>query len=526
MNNNSHIMEQDNTTNTNTYVDDYNYPSLNRKDLMSLSTITNKDFPIRKFKCINTKRDWSVNLYNLDIERAVPKRSGVFTNKVDFINKNDDIEKSRPNPEKHYNHPDYILNCRDIDKAYPKKTNVFSKRIVNPLEPKYSLPKPSKPFEHPEPKFIKDSMNIDDIVGTKAKPLFPGVPKRNTNYEDHPRKPYERKVFYDNFNYRDVNEDCLNKVKFVRRTNPLQPEYGRYGGYIYGSRPYENSMQLLYSKDKGMRYMSNDDIYGSFPGSLNRYARFSCDRSSLYSSGDIEGAKAGTKMKGIVTKRCTNPLNPKYQYLGHTENLGMFGLKQDQQENVRLHRSGSVKQNRRYEITKEDEVGIENGKIMNSYNTNNNNVNDVNGRACKREFNKMSSQSCGNIFIPNHYNTNTNNNDVDIPEDDNDYDYPMFNPELYRKPNPNYELPHHKDLHLANLNPNSRLDTQRQKALLYPSSYDDTVKHLAKSNSCVDMRPQTNQQFLNHDPLFNKLQPKPCYERQMDYFIKDNNYEP
>jgi hypothetical protein len=47
---------------------DYNYPTLNRKDLMSLSTINNNDANIRKFKCINTKRDWSANLYNLDIE--------------------------------------------------------------------------------------------------------------------------------------------------------------------------------------------------------------------------------------------------------------------------------------------------------------------------------------------------------------------------------------------------------------------------------------------------------------------------
>ncbi len=47
---------------------DYNYPALNRRDLMSLSTINNADAPVRKFKCINTRRDWSTNLYNLDIE--------------------------------------------------------------------------------------------------------------------------------------------------------------------------------------------------------------------------------------------------------------------------------------------------------------------------------------------------------------------------------------------------------------------------------------------------------------------------
>ena len=72
------------------------YPTLNRKDLMSLSTINNNDFPIKKFKQMNTKRDWSLNLYNLDIEGASPRKFSLFYNKIDFINKNNDIEKSYP----------------------------------------------------------------------------------------------------------------------------------------------------------------------------------------------------------------------------------------------------------------------------------------------------------------------------------------------------------------------------------------------------------------------------------------------
>ena len=39
-----------------------------RKDLMSLSCINEKDSNIKKFKQINTKRNFSLNLYNLDIE--------------------------------------------------------------------------------------------------------------------------------------------------------------------------------------------------------------------------------------------------------------------------------------------------------------------------------------------------------------------------------------------------------------------------------------------------------------------------
>jgi hypothetical protein len=36
---------------------DYAYPSLNRSDLMSLQTLTAKDFPMKKFKQLDTARD-------------------------------------------------------------------------------------------------------------------------------------------------------------------------------------------------------------------------------------------------------------------------------------------------------------------------------------------------------------------------------------------------------------------------------------------------------------------------------------
>jgi len=48
-------------------VEDYNYRSLNRSDLMSLSSINESDMRIKKFKQLDTKRDWSISLYNMDI---------------------------------------------------------------------------------------------------------------------------------------------------------------------------------------------------------------------------------------------------------------------------------------------------------------------------------------------------------------------------------------------------------------------------------------------------------------------------
>ena len=60
------------------YNEDYNYPSLNRKDLMSLDTIKEKDFSRKKLNSINSKRNWSQNLNNLDIDKSYPKRNDIF----------------------------------------------------------------------------------------------------------------------------------------------------------------------------------------------------------------------------------------------------------------------------------------------------------------------------------------------------------------------------------------------------------------------------------------------------------------
>ena len=107
------------------FSDDFNYPSLNRKDLMILDTIKEKDFKRKGINRLISNRDWSMGLYNLDIDKSFPKRRDRYLNKIDFINKIDDIEKARPSKEKKYNKPNFSLNVRDIEKAYPKKERQF-----------------------------------------------------------------------------------------------------------------------------------------------------------------------------------------------------------------------------------------------------------------------------------------------------------------------------------------------------------------------------------------------------------------
>lgn len=53
-------------------IDHYNYPPLNRRDLMSLSKITSRDEIFRNVKNrINTNRDYSQNLMTADISGTI-----------------------------------------------------------------------------------------------------------------------------------------------------------------------------------------------------------------------------------------------------------------------------------------------------------------------------------------------------------------------------------------------------------------------------------------------------------------------
>ena len=189
--------------------DDFNYPSLSRKDLMYLDTLNSRDFPIKKINQIDSKRDWSANLYNLDIESSVPKRNNIFTYKIDFINKTDDIEKARPNKEIILDKPDFILDISDIERAHPKKLFWNSQRHVNPLNPIYKLPSYIKAEPATPLKFIRNQIDISDIEKSKPKKLYPLKMRPFKTYDEikgvHPKKAYVRKKLHDSLNYSDLN---------------------------------------------------------------------------------------------------------------------------------------------------------------------------------------------------------------------------------------------------------------------------------------------------------------------------------
>ena len=174
---------------------DYNYPPLNRKDLIYNRNLDNSDFPIRKFKQIQTNRDFSLNNYVLDIKGAFPRRYGFYSKKTDFTNTNLDIEKSFPINKfnKFTNKPDFIYNNDDIEFSKPQGHHVFQNdRHVDPLNPVYKLPTcenknyfnfNEKEFEN---KFIRDTLDIRDIEGTKPKKsYYESILEKNKNLNNN-----------------------------------------------------------------------------------------------------------------------------------------------------------------------------------------------------------------------------------------------------------------------------------------------------------------------------------------------------
>ncbi len=359
--------------------------SLNRKDLKDLSIINGKS---HNFKKLDTNRDWSLNLYNLDIEGSCPRKFSFFTNKVDFTNKNNDIEKSSPkNYYPNINKKSFILSNEDIEFSNPQCNKKVSSRHTNPLCPRYPSP-PMEVCPLPPPKFIRDSIDIKDIKGSAPnklgfnKKLFKFPIKKEEIKDSKPKKPYIRKIKYEYMNYHDVTN---KKIKY-RNTNPLRPQYNwsymenrKLLGSIDGNAP------LIYNK-----YLYNNnfnlntkDIKGAYTGStklINKYI----GNTFYLKTKDISGAQADTLIRGIITKRHLNPITPNYQYLGHSEiqnidnNPYFIGFKSTENFNnkkIELNKDNVLDNKIKIIEDEKDQKAIEDYKNLNNKNIKSKNIN-------------------------------------------------------------------------------------------------------------------------------------------------------
>lgn len=477
---------------------DYNYPPLNRKDLSDLSKINDKN---RQFKKLNTNRNWSLNLYNLDIEGSSPRKFGFFINKEDFTNKNNDIEKSSPkNYYPNINKKSFNLTNDDIEFSKPQCVKNETNRHINPLEPKYNLPNPPI-YPITPPKFIRDSMDISDIKGAKPKKigndknLFKEPIEKEVIKDSWPKKPYLRKSKYEYMDYRDVTKKIINN----RNTNPLRPIYNwKYADNMKSFGPIEGNYPSTYSKYiyKMPFILNNKDIEGSNVGSKNRILKFNGSNRS-YSTLDIRGAQGGTLPRGIITNRHINPIAPKYKYLGHSE----ISLIDNNPYNAGFSSAGHYdKKNLNMKIN------FSSNNNINTIKSDNNN--SIENNSSHNENNKILEK---NIKIVEDKKENKNNKyEVPLRSDSKpDFgNFPVFNSnvefdkEKYKKPEVFYGVPHYKYLIPSDL-ANKKVDTNKFEKLKIPIKPINKKEMKRRSASTSTLSKESNNYCSQLDEFMN-----------------------
>ena len=419
------------------------YSLLSKKDTMYLSSLNSNDFPIRKFKQICSSRDWSLNLYNLDIEGSSPKKYGVLNKKIDFTNNNRDIEGSFPKQLFKKIVPNYLLSNEGIPGSSPHHVKARITRCINPLSPKYNIPKTEtkditkENNENKNNKHTYDILKIDDIEG--ARPKKHGcVFFRNTLNKDDiegsfPRKRYIRKTKYNNIDYSDIY-----KIKHKRKLelNPLNPVYN--WNYSINKKEYnvgpieKNNPEPFYSfKYKVPFNLSNEDIEGSKPNSKNKFRMFKGSNSCL-NIGDINGTNQGSLLKGIRTKRCLNPLTPNYRYIGENE------LKS--QENITNNKT--LDNNK---ISKVSALDIIKSDNLPNITINNETIKNKNRR---NHISIFTSEKTPTFKTPNRTDINEKIKQMlsELKEKPLDSDKINFDKNLYKKPEIYYPLKHDKNI--------------------------------------------------------------------------------
>ena len=442
----------------------YNYCHLlSRKDTMYMSSLNSNDFPIRRFKQMPTKREWSFNLYNLDIKGSSPKKFGLLSKKIDFTNNNIDIEKSTPSHLFKKLIPNYSLSSKDIQGGSPHHLKSHILRCTNPLNPKYNLPKTEITKEENSNnnninmirklEFIKDNLKIDDIEGTRPKKIGNIFLRNSLNKDDikgsFPKQRYIRKEKYDNIDYSDIQ-----KIRHKRKLdlNPLNPVYNwNYSinnlKYTVGTIEKNQPKPFSDFKYKFPFNLSNDDIEGSKPDSKNRFRIFKGSNSCL-NIGDINGAIHDSLLKGISTKRNLNPLTPSYRYLGEEELKSqeqMLINNKNKKESNKILKTSSFNSSKSINLPQKsinfELIRNKNKKNLISMDTSkiNPNYNNQNQTEIDNKINKILS--------------NLN----EKPLNDNK---PIFDKNLYKKPEIYFPLKHDKNIdfikevHKSNKNPN------------------------------------------------------------------------
>jgi hypothetical protein len=249
-------------------------------------------------------------------------------NKYDtFVNKpvfsNADVDGATPKSRTHIrNVRDNQLYIDDIEGSrYTVKDRMMKTgRHTNPLTPNY--PAPAYIPADPQPtKFIRDSMNIDDIEGSRTKPAKNYEQRDNLNTSDiigaqASWKPRHSRVRLDAAPHDIMDTSASTKSgRYIDRTSRsmdnMNPHYTVYGTEIRDDPKFcKPKQQKAYIADNNQ--LQTRDIPGAYSGWKTRERT---ELRNLTSTMDIQGAQADTIIHNIITTREINPNQPVYQSL-------------------------------------------------------------------------------------------------------------------------------------------------------------------------------------------------------------------
>jgi hypothetical protein len=248
------------------------------------------------------------NLSVADIDGAQPYDPILrLTNKPDLYKPNDIAGSSSMRLHKDTNRVDRRLQHEDIEGSKPKRS-VFlhAGRQVNPLgkgtavfvlyafarseqlfdtdqgllmidcmctDPDYKLPANTWTAP-PEPRFLRDSYNVDDIAGTRSQPLYKYKQRETFSCDDiegakagwkprHVRARLDAPARDYTLNVHDITDSGF---KTSRCTNPLMPVYTVYG-MVHEDHPVLSKPRALPKQLNTPYYtLTTADIEGAQPG--------------------------------------------------------------------------------------------------------------------------------------------------------------------------------------------------------------------------------------------------------------------
>ncbi|KAF4681363.1 hypothetical protein FOZ60_012223 [Perkinsus olseni] len=358
---------------------DETLPFARREDTMSLDTIKPKDVPRGRILYV---KDTDASLTTIDIDKCKPTYYWLdYLRKPEFSLKCDvPGMRSKSYYPPVVNRPrDLSLTTQDIEWAQPKITRFRTNRVLDPLNPKYKLPK-SEAVPVEPPRFNGRLTNdIRDIEFSHPKRL---IPDRNYNRDPNDASDIEyarTKSVQEQLNdirkrgapraqrtrdlsltAKDINAGPLDgRLPAMRGTDPLEPTYvipanpvlsrGRLPPatslnhiwseevgsvenpkmepMVIGEVPLSRPRKLQWDNGEPLFSLLKEDIAGASSqrhvGSIpfNIYEQPFEERPDFHSTADVPGAQVNSLAKGIVTRRKLDPQNPKYTFLDGTRGV-------------------------------------------------------------------------------------------------------------------------------------------------------------------------------------------------------------